>query len=141
MPFAGRDFGYMLDTLLPTRSTAISSNSAHEPARRVSLPRLAISQHVETLMLARGRIPRIASRHTNDIPGGLRALVAVIGGRDRRVTSSRSYLTFETGYTPGPDRLGYRDAMEARAAIMAFMSGEKLPPPPGSDVAWCAQAT
>ena len=31
-------------------------------------------------------------------------------------------------YTSALIELGHRDAMEARAAIMAFMSGEKLPP-------------
>ncbi len=34
---------------------------------------------------------------------------------------------FEAGYTRALIELGYRDAMEARTALMAFMSGEKLP--------------
>ena len=38
-----------------------------------------------------------------------------------------SYLMFEAGYTRSLIELGYRDAMEARAALTAFMSGEKLP--------------
>jgi hypothetical protein len=35
---------------------------------------------------------------------------------------------FEAGYTRELIKLGYRDAMEARSALLAFMSGEKLPP-------------
>jgi hypothetical protein len=34
---------------------------------------------------------------------------------------------FEGGYTRELIELGYRDAMEARVALLAFMSGEKVP--------------
>jgi hypothetical protein len=34
---------------------------------------------------------------------------------------------FEAGYTRALIELGYRDAMEARAALVAFMSGSRLP--------------
>ena len=37
---------------------------------------------------------------------------------------------FESGYTRELIELGYRDAMEARSQLMAFMSGEKVPPVP-----------
>ncbi len=35
---------------------------------------------------------------------------------------------FESGYTRDLIKLGYQDAMEARVQLMAFMSGQKLPP-------------
>jgi NTE family protein len=86
-------------------------------------------QHVETLMLAPSVDPReFAARHTGDIPLGLRSLLRVIGGRAASGYQLASYLTFESGYTRALIELGYRDAMEARTAITAFMSGEKLPP-------------
>jgi NTE family protein len=83
---------------------------------------------IETLMLAPSVDPReIAARHTGELPRGLRALLRVIGGRDAAGYQLASYLTFEAGYTRALIELGYRDAMDARVALTAFMSGEKLP--------------
>jgi len=61
------------------------------------------------------------------MPRGLRALLRVIGGRDTSSYQLASYLMFEAGYTRALIELGYRDAMEARLPLTAFMSGEKLP--------------
>jgi NTE family protein len=69
----------------------------------------------------------IAGRHGAELPRGLRALLRVIGGRDASGFQLSSYLTFESGYTRELIELGYRDAMEARSTLMAFMSGDKAP--------------
>jgi NTE family protein len=130
MPSPGEIFGYMLDTLFTDQVYGdleqlerMNQLAAASPAAAKEI------QHVDTLMLAPSVDPReIAARHTGDIPGGLRALLRVIGGRDSSGFQLASYLTFETGYTRALIELGYHDAMEARTAIMAFMSGEKLPP-------------
>jgi NTE family protein len=86
-------------------------------------------RYVETLMLAPSVDPReIAARHIANMPYGLRALLRVIGGRNASGLQLPSYLMFESGYTRDLIKLGYKDAIEARAPLMAFMSGEKLPP-------------
>jgi NTE family protein len=78
-------------------------------------------------MLAPSVDPReIAAHHTAEMPAGLRALLRVIGGRGASYQLA-SYLMFEAGYTRAMIELGYRDAMQARTALVAFMSGEKLP--------------
>jgi NTE family protein len=130
MPSPGEIFGYMLDTLFTDQVYGdLEQLERMNQLAASSSPDAREIQHVETLMLAPSVDPReIAGRHTGDIPAGLRALLRVIGGRDASGYQLASYLTFETGYTRALIELGYKDAMEARAAIMAFMSGEKLPP-------------
>jgi NTE family protein len=79
-------------------------------------------------MLAPSVDPReIALCSVREMPPGLRALLRVIGGRDASGLQLPTYLMFEAGYTRALIELGYRDAMEARGALLAFMSGERLP--------------
>jgi hypothetical protein len=52
-----------------------------------------------------------------------------------------SYLSFESGYTRELIELGYKDAMEARDALDAFMSGEKTPQVVDTAAGVVAQAT
>src|SRR5215470_1871460 len=130
MPSPGEIFGYMLDTLF----TDQIYGDLEQLEKINDLVRLAPQaargeRPIETLMLAPSVDPReIAARYAAEMPSGLRALLRVIGGRDASGYQLASYLTFEAGYTRALIELGYRDAMEARAALMAFMSGEKLPP-------------
>jgi len=128
MPSPGEIFGYMLDTLFTDQvyGDLEQLERMNQLAEATAAPDI---RHVDTLMLAPSVDPReIAGRFTGTVPAGLRALLRVIGGRDASGFQLASYLTFESGYTRALIELGYRDAMEARAAIMAFMSGEKLPP-------------
>jgi NTE family protein len=129
MPTPGEIFGYMLDTLFTDQiygdleQLERINTLVHSAPEAVRGERL-----VETLMLAPSVDPReIAARHAAEMPPGLRALLRVIGGRDASGYQLASYLTFEAGYTRALIELGYRDAMEARSAVLAFMSGEKLP--------------
>jgi NTE family protein len=129
MPSPGEIFGYMLDTLF-TDQIYGDLEQLEKINELVKLAPQAAhgARHVETLMLAPSVDPReIAGRHGAELPRGLRALLRVIGGRDASGFQLASYLTFESGYTRELIELGYRDAMDARGALDAFMSGEKTP--------------
>jgi NTE family protein len=129
MPTPGEIFGYMLDTLFTDQIYGDLEQLERINTLVESAPDAARGErHVETLMLAPSVDPReIAARYLAEIPRGLRALLRVIGGRDIAGAQLASYLMFESGYTRALIELGYRDAMEARSALMAFMSGARLP--------------
>jgi NTE family protein len=129
MPTPGEIFGYMLDTLFTDQIYGDLEQLERINVLVHNAPQATRGERqVETLMLAPSVDPReIAARHAAEMPRGLRALLRVIGGRDAASYQLASYLTFEAGYTRALIELGYRDAMEARAALTAFMSGERLP--------------
>jgi NTE family protein len=129
-PTPGQIFGYMLDTLFSDQIYA----DLEQLERINQLVRAAPAaarglRLVETLMLAPSTDPRaVAARHLNEMPAGLRALLRVVGARDTEGSQLASYLMFEAAYTRELIELGYRDAMQARDALTAFMTGEELPP-------------
>jgi len=129
MPTPGEIFNYMLDTLFTDQIYSDLEQLERFNELVHAAPQAARGgRPIETLMLAPSVDPReLAARHAREIPRGLRVLLRVIGGRDVSGDQLASYLTFEAGYTRALIELGYRDAMEARSALMAFMSGEKLP--------------
>lgn len=129
MPTPGEIFGYMLDTLFTDTIYGDLEQLQRINSLVENAPQVTRGEHnVQTLMLAPSIDPReIAARHAHEMPPGLRALLRVIGGRASSGMQLASYLMFEAGYTRALIQLGYRDAMEARGALLAFMSGEKLP--------------
>ena len=143
MPSPGEIFGYMLDTLFTDQIYGdLEQLEKINELVKLAPAAAGASRHVETLMLAPSVDPReIASRHGNELPKGLRALLRVIGGRNASGFQLASYLTFESGYTRELIELGYRDAMEARGALDAFMSGEKTPQVVDTAPGVVAQAT
>jgi NTE family protein len=130
MPSPADIFGYMLDTLFTDQIYGDLEQLDRINVLVHTAPHATRgARYVETLMLAPSVDPRqLAAQHAARLPGGLRALLRVIGGRDPSGGHQlASYLAFESGYTRALIELGYHDAMEARAALLAFMSGAKLP--------------
>jgi NTE family protein len=128
-PTPGQIFGFMLDTLFTDTIFA----DLEQLERLNELVRLAPStvpslRLIDTLMLAPSVDPReVAARHASAMPPGLRSLLRVIGAGDLAGSQLASSLMFEAGYTRELIELGYHDAMDARTALLAFMSGERLP--------------
>jgi NTE family protein len=129
MPTPGEIFGYMLDTLFTDQIYGDLEQLQRINDLVHSAPQAAHGERdIETLMLAPSVDPReIAARHAAAMPPGLRSLLRVIAGRDASSFQLASYLMFEAAYTRALIELGYRDAMQARTALIAFMSGERLP--------------
>lgn len=143
MPTPGEIFGYMLDTLFTDQIYGdLEQLEKINELVKVAPEAAHGSRHVETLMMAPSVDPReIAGRHVGELPRGLRTLLRVIGGRDSSGFQLASYLSFEAGYTRELIELGYRDAMEARGTLEAFMSGERTPDVVSTSPGVVAQAT
>jgi NTE family protein len=128
-PTPGQIFGYMLDTLF----TDQIYGDLEQLERINELVHAAPAQArgarcVETLMLAPSVDPReVAARHIDALPRSLRTLLRVMGARDIEGSQLSSYLMFEAPYTQELIQLGYNDAMAARTALLAFITGETLP--------------
>jgi NTE family protein len=130
MPTPGQILGYMLDTLFTDQIFADLEQCGRINDFVRTAPGAARGlRYVDTLMLAPSVDPRtIAARHAHEMPPALRSLLRVIGGKgDTAGSQLSSYLMFESGYTRELIELGYRDAMDARSALMAFMRGDTLP--------------
>ena len=93
MPTPGDIFGYMLDTLFTDQIYGDLEQLERINVLVHTAPQATRgARYVETLMLAPSVDPReLAAHHAAEMPGGLRALLRVIGGRDTSAaTSSRA---------------------------------------------------
>ncbi|MEP7243185.1 MAG: patatin-like phospholipase family protein [Gammaproteobacteria bacterium] len=128
-PSPGQIFGYMLDTLFTDQIYGdLEQLERINDMVRAAPEQARGARAVESLMMAPSVDPReVAAQHIGEMPRSLKALLRVIGAGDLEGSQLASYLMFESGYTKALIELGYKDAMEARCALSAFVTGETLP--------------
>ena len=85
---------------------------ARTPLRPVALLVIAPSE----------RLDDIAARHTHDLPGPVRTLLAGIGATEARGAALASYLLFEPGYTRELMALGREDTYARRDDVLEFLA-------------------
>jgi NTE family protein len=80
--------------------------------------------HVDVLVLTPSEpLDVIAVKHVRSLPWTIRFLMRSVGAMRRGGANLASYLLFEPGYCNELIDLGYRDTMQRRDEVAAFISG------------------
>ena len=135
-PSLGRVAGYVLDALFMDglsadleRLTRINLMLDQMPGKSIEGDEGEMRPIDALVMLPSEDIREIAERHVHELPHPVRILLKGIGAMNRGNMQLASYLLFESGYTRELINLGYRDAMNRRAELEAFMAGESMNTP------------
>jgi len=126
--------GYILDTLFMDglysdleRITRINEliDSVPEADRKGTLARV---RPIDTMLVVPSKdLREIASRHRQELPLAIRALLRGMGGKSPGGNKLLSFLLFESAYARELIALGYRDAMSVRDELLDFVSGAPVP--------------
>ncbi len=126
--------GYMLDTLFMDglysdleRITRINLLIDAVPAELRS-GALAKVRPIDTMLVVPSEdLREIASRHRQQLPIAVRALLRGISGKNPGENRLLSFLLFDKEYTQELIALGYRDAMKVKNELLDFVSGADIP--------------
>ena len=135
-PSLGRVAGYVLDALFMDglsadleRLTRINLILDQVSDRSITIDEGALRPIDALVMLPSEDIREIAERHVHELPRPVRILLRGLGAMNKGNMQLASYLLFESGYTRELIDLGYRDAMNRRAEIEAFLAGDAVDTP------------
>ncbi len=80
-------------------------------------------RHVDVLVISPSQpLEKIAERHLNGLPWTIRILLRAVGVMRRRGANLVSYLLFDKTYCRALIDLGYKDAIQHKEEIMAFLN-------------------
>lgn len=83
-------------------------------------------RHVDVLVIAPSQpLDRIAERYAKRLPWTIRLLMRGVGAMRRSGANLISYLLFEEGYCSALIELGYKDALNRKEEILAFLAEEQ----------------
>jgi NTE family protein len=125
--------GYMLDSLFMDglygdleRVTRINLLLEQLGDAALKEPIASLRKIDSMVVLPSQDVRDIAGKHTRELPLPLRLLLKGIGATSRDGRQLVSYLLFESGFTRELIDLGYRDGLERRDELRAFLFDEPM---------------